>query len=358
MTKRLGVLGRKWLVVLIAVMVLGTMSTGFASALMPTVSKTLYRSGNSEVFLPRLTGLRDEKLQATLNSVIKSTILSFATEHDDVSLHGDYEVLFNNGKLLVFRFFGDSMQPGLVHPNKIDRGVHLDLTTGKIYALPDLFYPGVDFAAKIVELCEKQQNENRLQIEGLFADWQHADFVSSWVGTDRAFVLGLSSMRVYSIPRYATGAISGYRVNYADLLTIINQSGPLWQSLRSNVIDPERIKAGDRIAGLTVASLEKTGKSIKDVSFFGEMELTGTVKWVENTGDGAGYLFTVTAPESSKLPAIGRERETRIIAVDIKAAELFKLPPEKTKVRIVIDALSLGERQIGARAKVIKVTWL
>jgi hypothetical protein len=352
------VLVKKLLVILAAAMMLWTADNGFASALTPSVGKVIYRSGNSEVSLPLLTGLRDEKLQATLNAAIKSTILSFATERDDVSLHGDYEVLFNNGKLLVFRFHGYSMQPGLAHPNKIDRGVHMDLATGKIYELSDLFYPGVDFAAKIVELCEKQQGENRLQIEDLFADWRHTDFANSWVGVDRAFVLGLSSLRAYSIPNYAIGSISGYRVDYADLLPIIDQSGPLWQSLRSNVIDPERIKAGDRVAGLAVASLEKTGKSIMDVSFAGEVELTGIVEWSENTGDGAGYLFTVTAPESSKLPAFGRERETRVIAVDIRAAGSFQLPPEKTKVRIVIDALSLGERQIAARAKVIKLTRL
>ncbi len=355
MTRSLGVLGMKWLVVLIAAMVLGSMSTGFASVLMPTVSKTLYRSGNSEVFLPRLTGLRNEKLQEALNATIKSTILGFSTDRANASLHGDFEVLFNNGKLLTVRFFGDSMSPGAAHPNKIDRGVHLDLTTGKIYALSDLFYPGVDFAAKIVELCEKQQNENRMQIEELFADWHHADFVSSWVGTDRAFVLGLSSLRVYSIPAYATGSISGYRVNYADLLPIIDQSGPLWQSIRSNVIDSKRIKTGDRVAGLTVVSVERNENFLTDVSFSGEMELTGTVEWLENTGDGPGYLFTVQAPESSRLPALGRERETRVIALDFQGTESLRLPQGKTKVRIVINHFSLGERQISERANVIKV---
>ena len=358
MKRRTAVLMKQLLIVLAVAMMFWITGTGFASALTPTVDRVIYRSGNSEVSLPLLTGLGDEKLQATLNDAIKTTILSFATERDDVSLHGDFEVLFNNGKLLVARFFGYSMQPGLAHPNKIDRGVHMDLATGKIYELSDLFLPWVDFAAKIVELCGKQQGENRLQIEGLFADWKHIDFVNSWVGTDRAAVLGLSSLRVYSIPNYAVGSISGYRVDYADLLPIIDQAGPLWRSLRSNVVDSKRIITGDRVAGLTVVSVERKDDFLNDVVFAGEMELTGTIEWVENTGDGAGYLFAVTAPESSKLPALGREWETRVITLDIKTAGAFLLPPEKTRVRIVIDALSLGERQIGARAKAIKVTQL
>jgi len=354
MTKRLGMLGRKWLVVLIAAMVLVSMSTGVASALMPTVSKTLYRSGNSEVFLPRLTDLRNEKLQETLNATIKSTILGFATDRANASQHGDFEVLFNNGKLLTVRFFGDSMQAGAAHPNKIDRGVHIDLTTGKIYALSDLFYPGVDFVAKIVELCDKYQDENRLQIEGIWQGWRHEDFADSWSEGGRAFVLGLSSMRVYSIPRYATGAISGYRVNYSDLLPLIDQNGSLWQNLRSNVIDKHRIQPNDKIAGLTVVSVEKGNGYLNDATFAGEIDLTGTIEWVESTGDGPGFLFRVGTPDNSKLPALGFEQEMRVIRIETSETATLQFPRAKTKGRLVIDSFSIGERQIVMRAKGIK----
>jgi hypothetical protein len=354
MKKRTGVLGRKWLVVLMAAIVLGTMGTGFASALTPTVSKTLYQSGNSEVFLPRLTGLRNEKLQESLNATIMSTILAFATDRANASLHGDFEVLFNNGKLLTVRFFGDSMQAGAVHPNKIDRGVHLDLTTGKIYALSDLFYPDVDFAAKVIELCEKQQNENRLQIEGLWQGWRHEDFTDSWSGGGQFFVLGLSSMRVYSIPRYATGAISGYRVNYSDLLPMIDQNGSLWQNLRSNVIDKSRIQPNDKIAGLTVVSVDKGNGYLNDATFAGEIDLTGIIEWVESAGDGPGFLFRVGTPDNSKLPALGFEQEMRVIRIETNETDTLQLPRAKTKGRLVIDSFSIGERQIGMRAKGIK----
>ena len=75
MKRRTAVLMKQLLIVLAVAMMFWITGTGFASALTPTVDRVIYRSGNSEVSLPLLTGLGDEKLQATLNDAIKTTIL-------------------------------------------------------------------------------------------------------------------------------------------------------------------------------------------------------------------------------------------------------------------------------------------
>lgn len=345
------------LMVLLSVVVTG-MGNGSAASGMPHVDKESYRAGNSQLFLPKVTGGVDEKKLALINSNLKNKILSLAGLDSRASLHGDFEVVFNNGKLLVIQFVGDTYIPGMAHPNKIDQGIHIDLTTGKIYSLADLFLPGIDYAAKILEITGRSQLDSRLAIEGLWDGWTHEDFVNSWSGVDQAYLLQLASLRVYSIPRYATGSISGYQVRYADLLDSIDQAGPFWQALRQNVVDKNRVKIGDVVAGLKVIALDRRNNSLLDATFAGEVELEGTSEWLENTGDGPGYIFTVQMPEAAKLPALGLEKETRLIGLQVASPISTLLPQAKSRVRLVIDRFSLGERQIAAQATVVRFTLL
>lgn len=48
-----------------------------------------------------------------------------------------------------------------------------------------------------------------------------------------SFLLLNQSIRVYSIPSNAMGAISGYNVPYADVMDIIDTDGELWKQLKS-----------------------------------------------------------------------------------------------------------------------------
>jgi hypothetical protein len=354
---------RKTLGFLVMVMVMFTvlatgMEQGAAATGVPHVDKESYRAGNSQLFLPKVAGGVDEKNLALINSNLKNKILSLAGPDSRASLHGDFEVVFNNGKLLVIQFVGYTFIPGMAHPNKIDQGIHIDLSTGKIYSLADLFLPGIDYAAKVLEITGRSPLESRLAIEGLWDGWTHDDFVNSWSGVDQAYLLQMSSLRVYSIPRYATGSISGYQVRYADLIDSIDQAGPLWQALRQNIIDKNRLKIGDVVAGLKVIALERRNNSLLDVTFAGEVELEGTSEWLENNGDGPGYIFTVRMPEAAKLPALGLEKETRLIGLQVAPHLSTLLPQAQSRVRLVIDRFSLGERQIAARAKVVQVTLL
>ena len=346
-------------VVLVMFTLLGAgMEKGLAKSTVPQINKESYQEGNHQLFLPRVTIGIDEKRQELINSKLKNKILSLAGPDSRASLHGDFEVVFNNGKLLVIQFVGDTYIPGMAHPNKIDQGIHIDLTTGKIYSMADLFLPGIDYAAKILEITGRSQLDSRLAIEGLWDGWTHEDFVNSWSGVDQAYLLQLASLRVYSIPRYVTGSISGYQVRYADLIDSIDQAGPFWQALRQNVVDKNQLKIGDVVAGLKVTTLERRNNSLLDATFAGEVVLEGTSEWLENTGDGPGYIFTVQMPEAAKLPALGLEKETRLIGLQVASPISTLLPQKKSHVRLVIDRFSLGERQIAARATVVKVTLL
>lgn len=249
------------------------------------VEKTISLVGKGKVYIPRVTGLTQPDLQEKINANLKAAILELAQEGPGASLNGDFEVSFDNGSLLGIHFAGYSMTPGAAHPNKIDVGIHMDLTTGAIYSLNDLFVSGTDFEGEIKALCEKNQEQYRLHLPGLYDTWPHSEFVQSWSGNSQSLLLQASSMRVYSIPRYATGVISGYRVPYAALSEFVNQDGDLWKKLRAHVIDKIHIQVGEVLAGVKVASVDRRANSLVDVTFDGAIELVGESEWQDNTGD-------------------------------------------------------------------------
>lgn len=203
-----------------------------AAAAATTIEKEQYMVETGKVFVPRVIGLQDAETQQKINATLKAAIFNLVAETPGSSLNGDFEVSFDNGRVLGIHFIGYTMAPGAVHPNKLDLGIHVDLASGTLYKLADLFVPGIDYNAKIKVICEQNQTAYRLHIPKLFENWPHSDFAQSWSDSDAAFLLQASSVRVYSIPRYATGAISGYRIPYADLMGIIDSKGTLWKRLQ------------------------------------------------------------------------------------------------------------------------------
>lgn len=233
----------------------------------PQIVRTRQVVAEGKVFIPRIQGMSDSKTQELLNQKIKAYIVALKNDIPGSSLNGDFTVSFYNQKLLGVHFKGYSYTKGTAHPNKIDQGIHIDLTTGQIYQLADLFVSGVDFEKRIKELCTDHSERYRLQAEGLWNDWTNETFLGSWAGSDRAFLLSDKTFRVYSIPSYATGAIGGYNIPYEDLMDIIDTQGGLWGKIQSNppsavevlpdnVVDRATVEVGDVYAGLKVAKLE------------------------------------------------------------------------------------------------------
>ena len=116
----------------VAVAGCGTAQTQAAPVKDVKITKVLYQADNSKAYIPQITGMKDEQQQAKINSNLKTAILALKNQSANSSLHGDFAVSFYNGNLLGVHFSGDSFTPGVAHPNKIDYGIHIDLTNGKV----------------------------------------------------------------------------------------------------------------------------------------------------------------------------------------------------------------------------------
>ncbi len=195
------------------------------------IVKSQYQENGSKAFIPRVLGLNNAELQAKINMNLEAAILALRNPSPDSSLHGDFEISFYNGNLLGIHFRGNSFTPGGARPRKIDSGIHIDLSSGTVYEIGDLFKGTADFEKRIKELCADNESAYRLNIEGLAERWTIKTFTASWTGMDKAFLLTADSVRVYSIPSNAIGPIGGYNVPYADLADILDKDGDLWQKL-------------------------------------------------------------------------------------------------------------------------------
>lgn len=354
----------KWIQILtVSVLAVWLTSMGMVACAEPVsetrlqVARRQHQEGNSNFSFPEISGITDPLRREIVNASLKRSILELKGAHRQASLNGDFEVTFFNEILLGIRFWGYSVVPGAAHPRKIDVGIHYDLFSGQIYSLTDLFKPGVNYQAKILEICEREGQNLRLEPKGLWNGWTHADFADSWIGSDKAFSLQLGSLRVYTIPRYATGSIGGYQLGYEALKENLNMKGALWQALQANVIDKTKVQPGDKIAGLKVASINKHNESLQDITFRGEIDLTGWVEWVENTGDGPGYLFTVSVADRYRLPSLNHSIENRVIRLQLAEGFLPELPKQKTAMLLVLDRISMGERQIEIQAKLVRAKY-
>jgi len=217
-------------------------------------------------------------LQTVINETLKQYVLSQRNPTPDSSLSGDFEVSFYNGNLLGIHLTAYSYTKGAAHPNKIDNGIHIDLNTGKVYSLRDVFKVDVDYNSRIKELCRLNEAGYRLRNNGQWANWTYDDweyereFARSWPA-DGSFLLLVDGIRVYTIPSFVVGPISGYSVPYSDLMDIIDVDSSLWKAIQSRGpltidVELEALTAEDfvingiRIGDSAVSVVQKLGEPI------------------------------------------------------------------------------------------------
>ncbi len=193
----------------------------------PRLLKVQYLENNSRALIPQIEGMNNVDIQTTINNNLKEAIV-----RSERSLQGNCEVSFYGDNLLGIHFWGSDSAQKEAHPNKIDKGIHIDLATGKIYKLEDLFKPGADFDKKIKEFCLSNDSQYRYSNGNRRDDWKYEDFAHSWTKETGSFILLGDSLIVYSIPGFQTGAIGGYRIPYSDLKDIIATDGELWNKIQ------------------------------------------------------------------------------------------------------------------------------
>ncbi len=238
---------------LVIICVVAGASVSVAAA-QPSDSIKIIRYQIEGFSVPQVRGMGDNLLQAKINSAVRAEISGRHDPTHYAPLSGEFEVSFYNGNLLGIHFVGITYTRRAAHPNKIDFGIHIDMTTGRIYELSDLFKASTDYKSHIQELCRTNEANYRLTSRGgrwwTWDGWTYEHFRSAWSG--HRFLLDADSVRVYDSLNFATGYFGGYGIPYGDMVEIIDVESPLWRAIKSGrqipiEVSPEEFSLDDFI---------------------------------------------------------------------------------------------------------------
>ncbi|EGO62368.1 hypothetical protein [Acetonema longum] len=126
----------------------------------------------------------------------------------------------------------------------------------------------------------------------------------------------------------------------------------------NNIIYTEYVRVGDKIAGLTVKSIDRD-KGYISVEFSGEIELTGECFWEASSAAGAGYAFKIDDSDLNKTPQLDGYKSKRIISIKDTDYAQQNLPKQPCRVRLVLANLLVQNltvvTHIADLAKVIEI---
>lgn len=185
--------------------------------------------GNGRVLIPVVKGLPGERVEREVNKNIRETVKSAVAPVPGSSLTGEAKVVFFNDYLIVLHFAGYTETPG-GGATMVDKGIHIDLQTARIYELRSLFDRETVYADWLLAFCAKNPDKYRLDDGRGGSGWYFDDFSYAWHGgLNREFLLTEDYLRIYTSDRY--GATSGYGIPYGELSAVLAEDGAFWQAL-------------------------------------------------------------------------------------------------------------------------------
>jgi len=121
------------------------------------------------VVLPRVQGLWNKTIEEKINLVIEekvnNIIRAFGGQRGDLlEMTGGYRVTLNQKGLLSLRFEILSQIKNAAHPITIIRSLTVDLNTGKVYELYDLFRSMVGHAITITKYILREVEKQKIPL--------------------------------------------------------------------------------------------------------------------------------------------------------------------------------------------------
>ncbi|MFC9774538.1 WG repeat-containing protein [Paenibacillus chitinolyticus] len=184
------------------------------------------------VYYPQVEGLKDETVQRSVNDRLKEWSQVKPVPGDrklDYSYSGDFEVAFFKDKLLELELTGYKYPFGAAHGMPSKTYSILNLETGRMYALKDLFKPGSDYVRILSAIVGRQIKE----------DPQYAYvFPDSYKGIkpDQPFFVTENALHLYFFPYeispYAAG-FPTFTIPFARIGAIIDREGQFWKAFHA-----------------------------------------------------------------------------------------------------------------------------
>jgi hypothetical protein len=183
-----------------------------------------------EVELIEISGMKNESLQKKINENLKKAILSLVRKGGSNALEGEASIAFLNDRLMVVVFEGWTDGGDANGNHQILKGIHIDLTTGKIYDPTEIFKKNSKYEEEILEIA-REESDFRLYSPGN-ENWQFGAFRSYWdkKKNNQFFILTDEYLWVYTFSVDEEGLVPGYGIPYEEIADLINTEGDLWKA--------------------------------------------------------------------------------------------------------------------------------
>ncbi|PLS14832.1 hypothetical protein CVD28_25240 [Bacillus sp. M6-12] len=180
------------------------------------------------VYYPQIEGMKDLSAQEKVNQVLKNESQVKPIPENvqlDYSYTGDFSVTLFQKSLLVLELNGYHYPFGAAHgmPSKIN--ISIDLNTGKIYQLKDLFKSGTDYVKVLSEIIEKKIQEQ--------PDFYFFPDAYKGIQPYQPFYVTKDALAIYFLPYEIAAFAAGFptfEIPFGEIMKIVDTAGDFWRS--------------------------------------------------------------------------------------------------------------------------------
>lgn len=178
------------------------------------------------VYYPQIRGIPNQAaVNAALADLAGVKPIPSHTQLDS-NYDGDFELPYYQKDLLVVEITGYDYVPCAAHGMPIKKHAHINLKTGMMYQLKDLFKQGSAYVKVISDWIEEQIKTSD-QYSYLFPEEYHG------IKEDQPFFINEAGLNIYFKPYEIAAFAAGFptfTIPFEELKSILNQNGSFWRS--------------------------------------------------------------------------------------------------------------------------------
>ena len=259
-------------------------------------------SGGEDITVsyPQIKGLGDTNRQTKINATLRQSAMSYFSSTmymEDASelltLDISYEISWQGENLLSIQYYGWDEYSFAPHPNKMYFTANINMQSGEIIELDDLFYADEVMMGSIIK--------NSRYVSPLDIDDAHLmdemrnymlDYLSNYNLTDNQFSFTKDSLWISIEVPHAIGGHAEFGVKYSDLINSIRPENEVWEDFK----DIQNKAAGVQSQlshDVTLSDLYQFTE-FEDQSFDVDLTNWGAVRFVSGRDFGGKLRFFLT----------------------------------------------------------------
>ncbi|OPX86725.1 MAG: Anti-sigma-V factor RsiV [Pelotomaculum sp. PtaB.Bin104] len=187
------------------------------------ITENKIQNACTDVSYPQLSGLPDEVIQNQLNELIKDRVLGLIPKEGcDVYqvIKGTYSVELNQKGILSLKFNVYTYRWHAANGLDVQKSITVNLETGRVYQLYDLFKRDSDYRSVLTKLVKEQISERDIPLIEEFKT----------ISDNEDFYLTNDSLVIYFqeieyTPHYI--GIPEFPISYSQIRNLVRPEGPI-----------------------------------------------------------------------------------------------------------------------------------